>query len=204
MRRDAPPAGHPAPTGGRTDDGRATAQLVGALVVVLLVLLGALLAGRDTGESLPAGTARVVDVVDGDTVVLDLAGTRETTRLLGIDTPEVHHPTRPVECWGAEASARLAELTPPGTLVRVERDEEARDHYDRMLAYLFVTTADGDEVFVNEQLVADGAAVTLPIDPNDAYRHELASAEGAARGEGRGLWGTCGGPGVPLDPLSGR
>lgn len=200
MRRDA--LQHP--TGGHHDRGRVAARTVGAVAVLLLVVVAALLAGRDTGEPLPAGTARVVDVVDGDTLVLDLAGARETTRLLGIDTPEVHHPTRPVECWGAEASDRLAALAPPGTVVRIERDEEARDHYDRVLAYVFVTPSEGDEVFVNEQLVRDGAAVTLPIDPNDAYRGRLAAAEADARAASAGLWGACGGPGVALDPLGGR
>ena len=173
--------------------------LVAAIVVAVVVLVDA-----GTDDPLPAGQARVVDVVDGDTLVLDVAGARETTRLLGIDTPEVHHPTRPVECWGAEASARLAELAPAGTLVRIERDEEARDHYGRLLAYVFAPSPDGAEIFVNLQLVADGAAVALPIDPNDAHRGEIAEAERTARDGGAGLWGACGGPGVALDPVADR
>lgn len=199
MRRDA---SHPIrPRGEGSCRGAVIALAALGLVVALVV---ALVVGQGGDTPLPAGSARVVDLVDGDTVVLEVAGVRESTRLLGIDTPEVHHPTRPVECWGAEASARLASLTPVGQVVRIERDEEARDHYGRMLAYLFVTVADGTEVFVNEVLVREGAAVTLPIDPNDAYRAELAAAEAAARAEQAGLWGACGGPGVALDPLDGR
>ena len=181
-----------------------TTALVAAVVVVVVLVAAVLLAASDDEAPLPAGSARVIEVIDGDTIVLDLAGSRETTRLLGIDTPEVRHPTRPVECWGAEASARLRQLAPPGTVVRVERDEEARDHYDRLLAYVHVAAPDGTEVFVNRQLVAEGAAVTLPIDPNDAHRAELAQAEQAARAAGAGMWGACGGPGVAVDAVTGR
>ena len=181
-----------------------TTALVAAVVVVVVLVAAVLLAASDDEAPLPAGSARVIEVIDGDTIVLDLAGSRETTRLLGIDTPEVRHPTRPVECWGAEASARLRQLAPPGTVVRVERDEEARDHYDRLLAYIYVGVPDSTEVFVNRQLVAEGAAVTLPIDPNDAHRAELAQAEQAARAAGAGMWGACGGPGVAVDAVTGR
>jgi micrococcal nuclease len=184
---------------------RTTARLLLAVVALAALIVAVVLIGSPGAvEVLPAGSARVVEVIDGDTVVLDVGGTRETARLLGIDTPEVHHPTKPVECGGAEASARLGELLPPGRVVRIERDQEARDHYGRMLAYLFVAAADGGEAFVNELLVREGAAVTLPIDPNDAYRGPLAAAEAEARRGDAGLWGACGGPGVALDPLVGR
>jgi micrococcal nuclease len=147
-----------------------------------------------------AGNAVVAEIIDGDTVVLDLAnGRRERVRLLGIDTPETSHPTRPVECFGAEATAHLAALAPPGTQLRIERDIEGRDHFGRLLLYLF--RAD-DELFLNLEMVATGHATTLHVDPNGAYRHTLAAAESEARASALGLWAACGGPGVPLDPLS--
>jgi micrococcal nuclease len=141
----------------------------------------------------PASTtngAAVVDhVVDGDTVVVRIAGHDETVRLIGIDTPETKKPNSPVECHGPEASARTAELLPSGTPVRLERDVEARDTYDRLLAYVF--RADG--VFVNLALVAEGFARTLLIEPNDAYATRFADAARSAAAEDRGLWGACAG-----------
>ncbi|QGG94774.1 thermonuclease family protein [Actinomarinicola tropica] len=178
-----------------------------AILVVAVFVAVALLVLRPDGDAadpVPAGHGRVVDVVDGDTLRLDIGGEEETVRLLGIDTPEVRHPTRPVECYGAEASDRLAALTPPGAVLRLERDEEARDHYGRLLLYVHATAADGSEIFVNRQMVLEGAAVALAIDPNDAHRDVLADAERQARDAERGLWGACGGPGVPVDPLSDR
>ncbi len=68
-------------------------------------------------------------------------------RLIGIDTPETRRPpTSPSQCFGPEASARTTELLPAGTVVRLERDVEARDRYDRLLAYVY-RVADG--LFVN-------------------------------------------------------
>jgi micrococcal nuclease len=149
--------------------------------------LAVLLSGACGADPLPSGVARVERVVDGDTVEVTLSTGRERIRLLGIDTPETVHPTKPTECFGPEASARLAELAPVGTELRIERDVELRDRYGRLLAYLWST----DGTFINEALVADGYARTLPIDPNRAHRTTLADAESAARQAGAGLWSAC-------------
>jgi len=59
----------------------------GALMAIALeVGLGCALVGPTASG--PPGTAVVVRVVDGDTVVLRLGGLEETARLLGVDTPE--------------------------------------------------------------------------------------------------------------------
>ena len=143
------------------------------------------------------GPPTVVEVVDGDTIVVEIAGSHERLRLLGIDTPESVDPTRPVQCFGPEASAKLAELLPPGTPLVVERDTEARDRYGRLLGY--VHRAD-DGLFVNEALVRDGYADLLVLEPNTAYTEVLGTALTAARTANAGLWGACGGADVALDP----
>ena len=168
------------------------------LVAALLVTASC---AAPTTEALSPGTATVVSIIDGDTVVVDLDGTHERVRLLGIDTPETVHPTRPVECYGQESTQRITELIPPGTELRLERDVEGRDHYGRLLLYLY--RAD-DDLFVNEAMVAEGFAATLHIDPNGAHRIALVQAEQDARAQGVGLWHACGGPDVPLDPLDSR
>jgi len=45
-------------------------------------------------------TGTVVRLVDGDTVYVRLASGVEKVRYIGIDTPEVHHPTRGEEPGG--------------------------------------------------------------------------------------------------------
>ena len=49
--------------------------------------------------------ARVVRVIDGDTIRVRVQGKEHTVRLIGVDTPETVHPTKTVQHFGAEASA---------------------------------------------------------------------------------------------------
>lgn len=163
--------------------GRVTTALLAAALA--LGLPGCSLVG---GDRAPPGAAVVVEVVDGDTVQLRLGRRTESARLLGIDTPETVKPGAPVDCYGPEASARTKALLPAGTTVRVTRDVEGRDRFDRLLVYV-VRARDG--LFVNLSLVEDGYAHTLSIAPNDAHRSELAAAAARARAAGRGLWGQC-------------
>ena len=139
--------------------------------------------------------AVVERVVDGDTVVVSIGGRSETVRLIGIDTPESVARTRPVQCYGKEASQRLAAMLPAGTSVTLIRDIEPRDMYSRLLAYVVRSS---DELFVNLELVRTGYAAVLEYPPNVYYSELFAKAESAAINDGAGLWKACGGPDVPL------
>jgi micrococcal nuclease len=101
----------------------------------------------------------------------------------------------PVECFGPEAKHRTADLLPPGTRVLLQRDVEARDKYDRLLAY--VTRID-DGVLVNLLLVEEGFAESFPFPPNTAHQAELDRAQADAQQAQRGLWPACGGTDTPL------
>ena len=145
---------------------------------------------------LPEGAnGEVVGHVDGDTLdiafSIDGRAVVERVRLIGLDTPETKKPNTPIECYGPEASARLAELLPIGTFVVVDRDLEARDDYGRLLAYVRRL---GDDVLVNDVLVREGFARTLFFPPNLALESTLKAAERSARTDGRGLWSACPGP----------
>lgn len=167
------------------------------VVPLALVLLAALVAAcaadrRPQAVALPGGgfglTATVTHVVDGDTVDLDIGGSPERARLLGIDTPETVKPDTPVQCFGPEASARTKALLPAGTAVLVQRDREARDRYGRLLVYVWRRR---DHLFVNGSLVGDGYAKTLSIAPNTSRQADLAARMQAARTAGSGLWSAC-------------
>jgi micrococcal nuclease len=136
---------------------------------------------------LPPGLDTTVDrVIDGDTIVV--AGGHHV-RLIGIDTPETKDPRRPVQCFGKEASAFLTEMLPRGSGVRLIGDVEARDVYDRTLAYVYRLP---DGLFVNADLVRQGYARPLTIPPDVAHSDELVALAGEARDAGRGLWAACG------------
>lgn len=138
--------------------------------------------------------AEVVRVVDGDTIVVKTGGIEEKVRLIGIDTPETVKPGSPVECYGKAASAMTAELLPVGTQVLLERDVEARDRYDRLLAYVYRAS---DAVFVNLELVEGGYALPATYPPNVAHTEDFLAASREARADRRGLWNECEGE---IDP----
>ena len=81
--------------------------------------------------------------------------------------------------------------------MRLERDVEARDRYDRLLAYVI---RDEDDLFVNLRLVEEGFAESISYPPNTAHQGQLDEAEAQARADGKGLWAACGGTDVPLQP----
>jgi micrococcal nuclease len=175
-----------------------------ALVAVVTLASGCARGGSDAvpqpeGATLVAN-AIVERVVDGDTIRVRLGGHNHTVRLIGVDTPETVDQRRPVQCFGHEASAHTSDLLPPGTPVQLVLDAESRDDYDRLLAYVY-RAADG--AFVNLDLAAGGFADALSIEPNTTFAVDIAAAVAGARATGRGLWGTCGGPDVALDPEAG-
>lgn len=151
-----------------------------------------LLLDRD-GEGRPDRTAaRVVRVVDGDTIRVVARGGEEYVRMLGIDTPETHRPGVPIECGGPQASRHLEALLPPGTAVTLERDpgQDRVDRYGRLLAY--VQLADGR--LAEDEQVASGWATVYVFEGRPVSRDaELRRAMRSARAAGRGVWGACAG-----------
>jgi micrococcal nuclease len=164
--------------------------LAAAVLVVLLLGGGALRIGDDpapVGVERDAGQARVIRIVDGDTILVRIDGRRERVRYIGIDTPESVTPGQPVECYGHAASQANERLV-AGHTVTLATDEEPRDRYGRLLAYV---RREPDGLFVNEQLVRGGFATTLEVRPNVRYAGDFRKLEREARAAGRGLWGAC-------------
>lgn len=127
--------------------------------------------------------ARVVRVVDGDTVEVRLGSRTEKVRFIGINTPESVDPRRPVQAYGKEAAAFTRSVL-EGREVRLERDVEERDKYGRLLAYVYLE----DGTFVNALLVRAGLAQTMTVPPNVRHADLLVQLQRQARAENRGLW----------------
>ncbi|MDZ7675866.1 MAG: thermonuclease family protein [Acidimicrobiales bacterium] len=176
---------------------RAGALALASVVAAVLVVLGSGALDRRGGPRADAGEGTVVEVIDGDTVDIDVGGRDERVRLIGVDTPETVARDRPVQCFGAEASAHTAALLPPGTPVRLERDEVVRDRYDRLLAYVYRRD---DGLLVNLALIEGGFADAVSYGDNEALHDTFVAAEATARSDGVGLWSACGGPDVDIGP----
>lgn len=136
-----------------------------------------------TPQPAPAGMVRVARVIDGDTIELE-GGAK--VRYIGMNTPETVHPTKPVECFGHEASDYNKRLL-AGGIVRLEKDITNTDKYGRLLRYVYLP----DGTFVNLKLVADGYAYADTYPPDIAHATEFVAAQRAARQANVGLWASC-------------
>jgi len=134
----------------------------------------------------------VSDVVDGDTLKVDVDGTIETLRLIGIDTPEVVDPRNPVQCFGKEASNKAKEML-TGKKVRIENDSTQceLDKYGRQLVYIYRE----DGLFYNKYMVEQGYSHEYTYDIPYKYQIEFKAAQKSAQENLRGLWSpdTCNG-----------
>jgi micrococcal nuclease len=161
-------------------------RLIAALLVVAVAAYTAA-AGDGSPERGPKSVGKVVRVVDGDTIHVQVGGREETVRYIGVDTPESVKPGTPVQCFAKRASAFNKRLV-AGERVRLVPDAEARDRYGRLLAYVY---RDRDGLFVNASLVRRGYAVPLTIPPNVAHADDFRRLAASARRNGRGLWSSC-------------
>jgi micrococcal nuclease len=190
----------PAGVAGRVDPEPAATRgrALSLLVAVVLLLAGCGRGGTSPAPQLatsaaeragwprppPGAVVAVVDrVVDGDTFVARFAGRSERVRIIGVNTPETVAPGRPIERYGLQAS-HFAKRFLTGATVRLAGDVEPRDHFGRLLAYVWL--ADG--TFWNALLAAEGYAQQLTIPPNVAYAELFGRLVAEARAARRGLW----------------
>ncbi len=130
----------------------------------------------------PRAVAKVIQVVDGDTIRVFMNRQLFTVRYLGIDTPETKKGTKPAHPWGPAATKRNRELVGGKTVLLVaDPYADDMDRYGRLLRYVIV-----DDIFVDKILVEEGLAWVYPA-PNSC-QEELLAAEREAKLAGRGVW----------------
>jgi len=122
---------------------------------------------------------KVEKVIDGDTIRLD---NDEVIRLIGIDTPELHHHEVPVQIFAEEASQFTRQLC-EGFKIYLEFDNEKKGKYGRTLAYVYLE----DGRMVNEELIKRGYAYVLRRFPF-RKKKDFLRLQQIAQDEERGLW----------------
>lgn len=161
---------------------------------------------------------RVSRVFDGDTLLLSNG---EKVRLIGIDCPEAHDSDKlrriiretglsedQIKSQGREAE-RFTRGLALDKDVLVEFDQELRDKYGRLLAYVWVFYDDeffetstepdffvtkrkkgynGQFVFLNAAVIKAGFAEPLSIPPNTRYARQFRRYFQEAHQQQRGLW----------------
>lgn len=159
-----------------------------ALLCILVVAAIYKLYGVGQPHALaPPGYYYVTYVYDGDTIEVDMNGTLEKVRLIGVDTPETHKPNTPVQCYGVRASD-YSKSHLDHTNVRLESDpiNQNRDRYKRLLRYVYTS----DNVLWNKDLIEKGygrALTAFPFTKVDEFK----STETVAKSAFIGLWSEC-------------
>ncbi len=127
--------------------------------------------------------ARVLEIVDGDTLHALVDGKDESIRLIGVDAPELHHPTRGEEPFGREAMDYVDDAV--GEWVCLESDITNRDQYGRLLRYVWLP----DGQLLNEALVAAGLAQVSTFPPDVRHLDDrYLPAQAAAQAAGLAIW----------------
>lgn len=138
------------------------------------------------------GLYAVLNVVDGDTIDVDVDGERKRIRLIGIDTPESVNPDESQNTpEGEEASRHTKELLAQyNNFVYLEWGEgDSTDSYGRTLAYAYVT--DGSVItMLNRMLIEQGYAKVMTVEPDTRYQAEFEREQKQAIKAGAGFWGT--------------
>lgn len=133
----------------------------------------------------PGPTGIVVQVSDGDTVVLD---TGLVVRMIGTQAPKLALGRDGFEPWPmAEESKAALEKLVLNQPVRLGYGGAEVDRYDRALAHVFVKTGAG-EVWAQQAMVAQGLARVYSFPDNRACLDQLYVAERQARAAALGIW----------------
>lgn len=112
----------------------------------------------------PMQFGQVVQVIDGDTIRVEIEGEIFRVRYIGINTPERGEP-----CYQSATDANATYVE--GQHVRLVWDESNTDRHGRLLRYIYV-----DEILVNAELVAGGWAESRAYQPDTRlfeYMEEL-------------------------------
>ncbi len=133
------------------------------------------------------GLYSVTEFVDGDTIKVNMNGSTETVRFIGVDTPETHDPRKAVQCFGTTA-ANFTKNFIGSNSVRLAADptNTNRDRYNRLLRYVYLPNG----ALVNAEIIKQGygfAYTAFPFEKLEEFR----SYETQARAHNLGLWGSC-------------
>lgn len=140
---------------------------------------------KNITTTIPNNFFRVVKVIDGDTILVDIEGESRSVRLIGINAPETNDPRKKVECFGKEAKEKAIELLTDKN-VRLIKDptQGDKDKYQRLLRYVFLE----DGTNFNKLMIEEGYAFEYTYNIPYQYQKEFKLAQKQAEEKKKGLW----------------
>ena len=136
-------------------------------------------------------------VVDGDTIQISYKGSKESIRLIGIDTPESSANKKAkkdairsgkdltnIISMGKQAANYTNSLIKLGDKVNIEFDVQKRDKYGRLLGYVYLSNGK----MLNDEIVKAGYANIMTYPPNIKHQDRFLKTYRNAKENKRGLW----------------
>lgn len=159
-----------------------------ALAAVVVMQSGWLSGGVQKAEQSQPGLYTITHYVDGDTIAVNMNGSVETVRFIGVDTPETHKPNTPVQCYGPQAAEYTRQRISQFGKVRLQADplDTNRDRYGRLLRYVYLP----DGTLMEAETIKNGygfAYTQFPFQKTTEFK----TYEDQAKSAKKGLWGTC-------------
>lgn len=141
--------------------------------------------GKTVQGIIPNGKveAKVLRVVDGDTLKIQIADKDYKVRLLGVDTPESVSPKKEKNTKEGKIASEYTKKNLEGKDIILEFDVSPYDRYGRLLAYVYV-----DGICYNEKLLEEGYAKVMMISPNVKNSKYYRQIEKQAKENNTGFW----------------
>ena len=177
--------------------------IIAAILIIVILLAYSFFLKKDRGTHTPehataepviypdededdkrSETYKVINVVDGDTIDIDVGGKKQRIRLIGVNTPETVHPEKTVECFCKEATIYTkTRLLGKDVSIEIDESQDRFDKYNRLLAYIFI----GSENF-NLELIKHGYAYEYTYNVPYKYQKLFKDAQRYAEKNKEGLW----------------
>lgn len=162
------------------------------ILVIMSIISGC--TGQNTNND-NFETALVTKVVDGDTINVKINGEKYKVRMIGVDTPETVHPSKPIQFYGKEASDYTKKNLTDKT-VYLQKDVSDTDRHGRLLRYVWISKPSNDNPsnseirknMYNAILVENGYAHSVTYQPDSRYSKLFSELQSIARKNKLGLW----------------
>jgi len=152
--------------------------------VVAILFSGMVMSAAKACEGLqPGPKGIVIEVVDGDTVVLD---SDVRVRLIGIQAPKLALGREGFEPWPLASAAKLElEQLALGKNVEIRYGGAQTDRYGRILGHMFIGE---EQIWAQGAMLREGLARVYSFPDNRFCLNELYKIEAQARVDRVGIW----------------
>lgn len=132
-------------------------------------------------------TVKVINIVDGDTLMILEDKKPHLVQLIGVDAPEKIGPTQYPQCYEFESRHEIATnffAKDDQARLVADKDINDKDQNGHLLRYVFLKNGE----MLNEQMLVQGLGRQYLSEKKYRYQDRLAEAQAKAQSKNTGLW----------------